>query len=522
MKILFAYYRYAPNANGPSTYIDMLRRELEREGHEVDLMSHDERWLRIGIDKSRGTNETGSNEAAPNETGAKESAAGESRQADKLAIKEMLDNRLRAAYAQRYSTWIYWRELERYSFEWAAMEMNLEAYDLIHCHDFMTARALFRVKPSHIPLVTSLHNCKYHESVITGEYAKKSGQEQQYIVAEERAGVLAGDAVIVPCEWLQAQFAGMGTARGGMYIVPYCIREEPATSHAPLLRERDTELTILCPARLVSVKGHRYLLEALRTLRRERADIRCLLAGDGSHLEELQRLTEQFGLQDCVSFLGKRNDIPALMAQSDIIVLPSLHDTFPLVVMEAQFSGKPVLATRVGGIVDMIEDGIDGLLVSPGDSAALVDRLRLLLGDSSLRQTLGQQALLKAVDRWGVDRHMAALMRIYNTLVSVNRPTQEATLPWQPDDELLAQVAADASLGNQSGYVLQVQVSGQHDEQLRQQVHYVHLLDLSGVVLQSREVDRRGQYVCDGVPQGTYVLKSTLQGFGNKVVELSG
>ena len=65
--------------------------------------------------------------------------------------------------------WIYWREMERYSLEQAVKQFDLKKYDLIHCHDFMTARALARSKPQHTPLIVSLHNFKYHEAKITGD-----------------------------------------------------------------------------------------------------------------------------------------------------------------------------------------------------------------------------------------------------------------------------------------------------------------------------------------------------------------
>ncbi len=111
------------------------------------------------------------------------------------------------------------------------------------------------------------------------------------------------------------------------------------------------------------MKGHRYLIEALYKLRCERDDFHCLLAGEGPELETLQSLSEKLGIASAVSFLGKRKDIPDLMNISDVIVLPSLHDTFPLVILEGQFSAKPVLATNVGGVKEIIDDGANGLLV---------------------------------------------------------------------------------------------------------------------------------------------------------------
>lgn len=109
MNILLAYYRYSPHTNGPSTYIDILSKSLEGEGHSVDLMSHDTRWLNIQV--------------------------ADQQPADKHRLKYELIHRLQTAYTEKYPLWIYWREMERYSLEQAVKQFDLKKYDLIHCHD---------------------------------------------------------------------------------------------------------------------------------------------------------------------------------------------------------------------------------------------------------------------------------------------------------------------------------------------------------------------------------------------------
>lgn len=495
MKILLAYYRYAPFSNGPSNYIDHLRCELMNEGHQVDLLSHNENWTHIQI--------------------------GESRTVNKIDIKHDLVHRYRFSYSSQYHPWIFWREMERYSLEWAARQLNISAYDVIHCHDFMMARALSRSKPSHVPLIVSLHNCKYHEFRITGEIEHKTIQEQQYIQNEEYLGAMSGDTVIVPSEWLKRKLTAIEVVPDKIQVIPYGIKPESFLydDGSPIKSIRNQK-TLLCPARLVPVKGHRYLFEAIRRLGKERDDFICLLAGEGMLLQELQKLAVIMGIEAHVSFLGKRKDIPSLMRSSDIVILPSLHDTFPLVILEGQMSGKPIISTNVGGIPEIVKDRYDGILVPAGDSVALANAIRQLLDNPGLRQKLAVQARKTACNRWDLGKHMKRIRGVYS---QIKKMKPEASLsnsidPWRPDCGLLGRI--DLCESAESGMDLQGQAPEELKSELAKQKHYMHILDMSGVILQSVEIDPQGDYAFRQVPKGDYVLRSTLPSFGNKHISV--
>ncbi|MEC1452751.1 glycosyltransferase family 4 protein [Bacillus haynesii] len=498
MNILLAYYRYSPHTNGPSTYIDILRKSLEGKGHSVDLMSHDTRWLNIQV--------------------------ADQQPADKHRLKNELIYRLQTAYTAKYSLWIYWREIERYSLEQAVKQFDLEKYDLIHCHDFMTARALARSKPQHTPLIVSLHNFKYHEAKITGEYGEKSGQEQQYMKIEECLGAMSGDVVAVPCEWLKHELTQIGVTPSNIRVIPYGIVKAPfieKKSNLPKSRRHQGKKIILCPARLVPVKGHRYLIEALYKLRFERDDFHCLLAGEGPELETLQSLSEKLGIASAVSFLGKRKDMPRLMKISDVIVLPSLHDTFPLVILEGQFSAKPVLAASVGGIKEIIDDGADGLLVPPADSEALAEKLSLLLDDDRTRQKLGRQAFQKAMKLWDISVHMRSIENLYQTFETQKRGerTRKNHRKEQGLDlEILDQIGERKT--SEAEYTIAGEIPEHLKSQLEKEEHYIHVYDMSGVLLQTKAVDSKGCYEFHKLPRGRYVLKSTIEAFGNQTVSI--
>jgi glycosyltransferase involved in cell wall biosynthesis len=135
---------------------------------------------------------------------------------------------------------------------------------------------------------------------------------------------------------------------------------------------------VLVPARLDPQKGHRYLLQAAV----EVPDVTFLLAGDGSERPVLLALAKSLGLGDRVVFLGYRADIPTLLAACDLVVLPSLYEGLPLSLLEAMAAGKPVIASRIGGVDELVADGENGLLVPPGDPHALAGAIRGLLDDS--------------------------------------------------------------------------------------------------------------------------------------------
>lgn len=141
------------------------------------------------------------------------------------------------------------------------------------------------------------------------------------------------------------------------------------------------------PKRLITVanfapfKGHRVLLEALQQLSSE-VLFEVLLVGDGPERPALEAMVKSLGLADRVRFLGYRDDVPALLRQCDIFVLPSLWEPFGIAVLEAMTFGVPVVACAAGGIPEIITDGETGTLVAPQDPTALAAGIRRALSDS--------------------------------------------------------------------------------------------------------------------------------------------
>jgi len=143
----------------------------------------------------------------------------------------------------------------------------------------------------------------------------------------------------------------------------------------------DNEIIVGTVGRLSKEKGHVFLLDAFRKAVLEFAGIKLLIVGDGQLRESLERRAIDLQISEKVIFCGKRNDISQLLQIFDIFVLPSLTEAMPLALLEAMASKKPVIATKVGEIPEIISNGYSGLLVEPGDACAMADALVTLLRD---------------------------------------------------------------------------------------------------------------------------------------------
>ncbi|MHB8879090.1 MAG: glycosyltransferase family 4 protein [Myxococcaceae bacterium] len=147
-------------------------------------------------------------------------------------------------------------------------------------------------------------------------------------------------------------------------------------------------LTLFGAGYLIRNKGYHHLLAALSRLGRQ--DLRLRLAGDGPELSSLSRLAQELGLSGRVELLGLRDDLPELLSGADLFVHPTLFDAFGLAVAEAMACGLPVIASRVGGVPELVLDEETGLLVAPGDVAGLARAIERLAADPGLRSQLGR------------------------------------------------------------------------------------------------------------------------------------
>lgn len=140
-------------------------------------------------------------------------------------------------------------------------------------------------------------------------------------------------------------------------------------------------------------KGHRFLLEAAALLKQQGHRLKYYFAGVGSEMAGLKKLAVQLGLAEEVVFMGFVSDVPAFLSSVDLFVLPSLYEGLGVAALEAMAAGKPVVATRVGGLPELVEDQVTGLLVPPKDPGALARAISQLLSQADLLQEMGSKAL---------------------------------------------------------------------------------------------------------------------------------
>lgn len=167
-------------------------------------------------------------------------------------------------------------------------------------------------------------------------------------------------------------------------------RFQPALTRRCTVRS-PRRVVVGCVARLGQQKGHEQLLKAFADAAAQcRTELELRLVGDGPCRATLQALARQLGVDAAVRFMGERNDVPEQLAQFDIFVLASQQEGRPTSIMEAMAAALPVVATRVGGVADLVIDGRSGLLVAPDDVAALTRAIVALADDAGTRQTFGE------------------------------------------------------------------------------------------------------------------------------------
>ena len=169
--------------------------------------------------------------------------------------------------------------------------------------------------------------------------------------------------------------------------------------------------------RLTQVKGIPHLLAAVASLHGRGADIRLALVGDGPERAALEEQARSLGLGDRVHFLGLRRDLPEIFPAFDIFCLPSIREGSPQVLLEAMSAGRPVVATRAGGIPEVVEHGISGLLVDPGSDEQLTEALGRLVEDEALRANLGPAARQRVQDRFDLARGVRTHEDLYRSLL---------------------------------------------------------------------------------------------------------
>lgn len=298
--------------------------------------------------------------------------------------------------------------------------LQREGFDLVHAHSLraelavVAAARLVRPRPA---VIRSVHNTDdYYQRLPAAWLARLSGRLLDGAIAISDAVAEHVVRAGLPSEKVRRIYYGLDPT-------PYATvgQATPASPAPP---------TIGMIARLAPQKGHRVLLESLPTIIEKLPDLRVELVGH-EHLTtiaELQAQASRLGVAERVSFSGFRDDLPALLERWDVMVLPSLWEGFGLVLLEAMAAGRPVVASRVGPIPEIVLHGETGLLVEPGQPGPLAEALLEVLENPRLAARLGAAGRQRVSQHFTLGKMVADTESLY-TEVLEKQPTGVQTLP---------------------------------------------------------------------------------------------
>jgi glycosyltransferase involved in cell wall biosynthesis len=280
---------------------------------------------------------------------------------------------VRMVHCKGRADWRTVREIREY--------IAQDQIDLVHAHGYkadlygyMAARGMEK------PIVATCHNWVGGTAAL-GIYNRLD----RMVLKRFNAIAAVSDAVRERLLQCGICSAAVKTIANGIDVEAFSKAEPPESIH------HQTKI-IGMVARLDLKKGFEYLLLAVHKLQKTFDDFKVVITGEGPDRPAIEQMIEHYGLQQRVMLAGARSDMPNVYAAMDIFVLPSLNEGLPMTLLEAMAAGKPVIASHVGAIPNVVEDGINGLLVMPGDSSGLYDALARLLNAPDLCRRMGAQA----------------------------------------------------------------------------------------------------------------------------------
>lgn len=294
-----------------------------------------------------------------------------------------------------------------------------ERPDIVHLHLFK-ARILggIAARLLRVPIVVET----FHGTLFSEYY--RPGMSR-LLVRVERIFARWMDAVVAVSRGIGAELVRLKVAPNDkIYVIPLGLDLEKFRDHGrargTLRRELglagDVQL-VGSVARLVPIKGLNFFVEAAARVTRLIPWAHFVIVGDGPERAELERQVHAHDLGGKVRFLGWRSDLARIYPDLDIVVLSSLNEGTPVSVLEAMAAGRPVVATSVGGVPDVVVDGRTGVLVPPRDVEALAEAITALLKDPESRQRLGEAAQAAVMPAFSISRLAGDMEALYRRLI---------------------------------------------------------------------------------------------------------
>jgi glycosyltransferase involved in cell wall biosynthesis len=265
-----------------------------------------------------------------------------------------------------------------------------ENYDIVHLH----------TKRAHVLSLWLCRGLATPKYVVTRrmDYPETNTWYTRYLYNRKVDGVVA-----ISCK-ISKLLIEAGVEREKIRLIHSGIDPKPFEAAANIRDVHPERVVVGMVAVLEERKGHRFLLEAAGRLKAQGYQIRYRVAGEGSLRKSLQKAATRLGVKDEVQFQGFVSDMPAFLSQVDILVLPSLFEGFGVSVLEAMAAGKAVIASRVGGLEELVSDTVTGLLVAPRDVDGLARAIAKLAVDRALLREMGRKGRARLQANFTIER----------------------------------------------------------------------------------------------------------------------
>ncbi len=306
-------------------------------------------------------------------------------------------------------------------------------YDLVHSHLIHAdLYGTLAVKLARVPIVVST---KHNDNAF---------RRHSFYAFLDRLASKFADRIIVISDHLKRFFADVERLDPGKMIRiyhgldPVWVEGQSSTIAGPISVQEEFGIPPNAPlaaviARLNPQKGHTYLLTAFAKVIEALPEARLLVVGDGHLRGDLEKQTEELRITHRVIFTGWRNDIPRLIADLNLLILPSLWEGFGLVLLEAMMMGKPIVASGVSAIPEIVVDGVTGLLVPPRDPEALAEAIIALLQNRERAEAMGRAGRARVERYFSLERMVQQTEALYEELVREKMGLEWAEgKGWQP------------------------------------------------------------------------------------------
>ena len=286
-----------------------------------------------------------------------------------------------------------------------------ERIELIHGHEFSAIVCGWIVaRLAGIPFVGTVHGKNYFWEKARRRLAYRTvGRSGTLVAVSEDLKNFIVEKVGIPGARLQVVYNGVELGNDTSDVEIARVRSE--------LGLKPDDRVIGTVGSLYPVKGHRYLLDAMPAILEKHPNCVLLMVGRGELEMSLKDQASRLGIESHVRFLGVRQDVPKLLAVMEIFVLSSLSEGLSMALLEAMASGKPVVATRVGGNPELVEHGKTGWLVRAEQPAELASGLLRLLDDASLRVQYGRASAERVARSFSVNRMVGRYRELYRSLI---------------------------------------------------------------------------------------------------------